>query len=230
MNLGKISLALVFTVCVFVCAQGQVKRKPVPKPSPKPLITLGAMTDDGKRVVLKSDGTWEYDTKQTAPIAVAPSAHTVDFQAAAIFKSGEVVPIPRTTFYLLSRSLEETIATAEMRNLIIAEAQRGDADMSKMLVDMANRLNLRGFIRYAFGSTQISKDYAAAAQSAFAGITKYDTTTDFQGNGSFKNVPPGKYHLFGYTEIRKNFISWHSEVEVKDADQKLVLDTNNSLP
>jgi hypothetical protein len=82
----------------------------------------------------------------------------------------------------------------------------------------------------AFGSTQISKDYAAAAQSAFAGITKYDTTTDFQGNGSFKNVPPGKYYLFGYTEIRKNFISWHIEVEVKDADQKLVLDTNNSLP
>lgn len=46
---------------------GQVKPKPKPKVPAKPIMTQSATTDDGKRVVLKSDGTWEFDTQAVVP-------------------------------------------------------------------------------------------------------------------------------------------------------------------
>jgi hypothetical protein len=60
MKTSRTILVLLVPLVAVVCVHAQ--RKPAPKPSPKPIITLGATTDDGKRVVLKSDGTWDYDT------------------------------------------------------------------------------------------------------------------------------------------------------------------------
>jgi hypothetical protein len=59
-------------LCLFSCSamlvQAQVKPKPKPKATPKPVtVVQSATTDDGKRVNLKSDGTWEFDTQYVAP-------------------------------------------------------------------------------------------------------------------------------------------------------------------
>lgn len=49
-------------------ATAQVNPKPKPKVTPKPATVVNsATTDDGKRIVLKSDGTWEFDTQSVAP-------------------------------------------------------------------------------------------------------------------------------------------------------------------
>lgn len=59
-------------LCLFACSamlvQAQIKPKPKPKATPKPVtVVQSATTDDGKRVNLKSDGTWEFDTQYVAP-------------------------------------------------------------------------------------------------------------------------------------------------------------------
>lgn len=60
----------VFLFLTFLCLSISVtaQAKPKPKAIPKPVrVVQSATTDDGKRVNLKSDGTWEFDTQYVAP-------------------------------------------------------------------------------------------------------------------------------------------------------------------
>jgi hypothetical protein len=203
------------------------QRKPSSKPS-QPIIETDGTTKDGKAVVLRSDGTWKFDDRQTPTAA----GRLVDFQAAVIFKSGEVVPVPRANFYLLDTNLQDVLATEVNRQILIsdirARAPKPNDELTEMMVSEYQKMTLKGFIKNAVGLT-LSQNYVDITRPLILKAAKFTVMTDFQGNGSFRDVPPGKYFLFGHTEMRKNFIVWHVEISVDKSDQKIILDTNNSL-
>mgnify|MGYP003394334221 CR=1 FL=1 len=58
-----LSLLILVLIISVITANGQAKPKLKSKVPAKPIMTQSATTDDGKRVILKSDGTWEFDTQ-----------------------------------------------------------------------------------------------------------------------------------------------------------------------
>ena len=93
--------AFVLTLCCTTTSViAQRHRSPPPK---KEVIEIEATTRDGKVVILKSDGTWRYATpaeRASEPPAVTKKT-TLSLETGIIYRNGEVVPVARTTFYLL---------------------------------------------------------------------------------------------------------------------------------
>lgn len=227
-NLSKVICAFVLGLA-FAAATSAQRSKPTPKPTP-PITTIEATTKEGKPVILKSDGTWTYGDPPLLPPVV--SNHSIDVQAAIIFQSGEVVPVARTNFYLLGRSLEDILVTDANRQILIddlrARAPQPNDYLTEQVVKEYQGMKLSGFIKNSMSS--LSRRYMDTTGPMIQAVVKFTATTDFQGNVTFKDVPPGEYYLFGWTEIRKNFVSWHVKVTVDKADQKIILDSNNRLP
>ncbi len=159
-------------------ANGQVNKKPqaipkpkveaTPKPSP-PLMVEKATTETGKFILLKSDGTWEYDTtpRPTATPTPTPAETkgTLRFKAAVITQAGNVIQAARADFYLLDEDLKVISATK------IAEAQ-GRGDLSPYMLGQDFKL--------------IQPHKVAKA------------TTDFEGNGVFTDIPPKTYWVYTF--------------------------------
>jgi hypothetical protein len=104
----KFWIALVFTFCVFCLPQYvPAQRRPSPKPTPKkevPLVEIEATTKDGRKVILMSDGTWKYgNSPANEGVDNSPNKAdaTLSLETGIIYQSGEVIPVARTTFYLL---------------------------------------------------------------------------------------------------------------------------------
>lgn len=222
----KIILAFISLLGLGIVASAQPART---KPGPKPTVTTqGGKADDGKRVILKSDGTWVYDTTASTAVPVTTAAsRAVDFQAALIFKSGEVVPVPRGTFYLMKKSLADLIATPDQQRSLAAELRTGTS--GEYMAAPVEKGGVRDMVGYATKYAMLAPKYFESVQPILKDAVAYQTETDFQGNGSFKNIPPGEYYLFGWTDIRKNFIAWNVKVVVDTSDVKIILDTNNRL-
>jgi len=68
-------------ICLLLAAQSLAQTKRAPKPQP-PISIQTATTKDGRTVLLKSDGTWEYSTDPV--VAPTPSAGRDDSAAPAI--------------------------------------------------------------------------------------------------------------------------------------------------
>lgn len=54
------------------------------------------------------------------------------------------------------------------------------------------------------------------------------TTTDFEGNASFENVPDGSYYIYGVTETRAGHAVWSHKVSTGD-NQTVFLDNKNAV-
>jgi Prealbumin-like fold domain len=57
------------------------------------------------------------------------------------------------------------------------------------------------------------------------------TTTDFEGNAKFENVPLGTYYIVGFTRIRSEygFVVWNLKVDAKTDAETILIDQNNAL-
>ena len=183
--------------------------------------TLEATTKDGKKVILKSNKTWEYDTSQPSKTV------TISIEAALTFKNGDVTPVARVPLYLLSASLEEVFLSDAMKQLYLTDAEKSGFGMetAKREVEEKKLRSLISNLQYE----PLFPTYVAAAKKSLKDLIKYETVTDFQGKAVFKDIPPGKYFLFGYTNIRKNFIAWHLEINAAGETINLILDPNNAL-
>src|SRR5437764_14620029 len=77
------------------------QQPPAPNTAAADASTQTAVTRDGRTVILKNDGTWEY--QQKVPNAIVPTVSkqkgTLSIEAGLVFQSGDVKPVARTTFY-----------------------------------------------------------------------------------------------------------------------------------
>lgn len=194
---------------------GQVTKSPQAAPMPKveatpklspPIMVEKATTETGKFVLLKSDGTWEYDTTpRPAPIGT-PTQIPVEakgilrFKAAVITRGGNVIPAARGDFWLLDRDLREILADKVSEKL-----------KSGSLLDRST-------------AYMLSQDHELIEPHK---IIK--TASDFEGNGTFADVPPKTYWVYFFGSVGVNHVLWSLKVDVKPGENYVFLDQNNAL-
>jgi hypothetical protein len=206
-----------FCLTISVAVQAQVKPQPKPKTPPKPETTQSAKTDDGRVVILRSNGTWEYD-KNAKPTptpnnVMVEETGTLSFDTGLVMKSGDVKPVARATFYLLNQDLVIILAVAGLQEL-----------PSSWLTTFARKYASRESDQFR-GAEVYTYFKAMAAVKPHIVAT---ATTDFGGKGQFTAVKPGTYYLMNVTEIGSNVVLWNLEVKVKAGQNSVTLDQNNA--
>jgi hypothetical protein len=224
---GKTLLILVlFSLCCEL-ALGQQRRgqssapnKPHPTNTgskPASYDTQTAITKDGRMVILKSDGTWEY--AKVDPTDTIQQNSTLSLEAALIFNSGDVKPVARTQFLLLDDEPGKLLKAAGIKT---AEPLRPEDDETRQLV-----------FDFVFAQRSvILPNYAAFLEAALPVIKPHiiqSAITDFSGQAQFKPVHAGTYYLLGYTEVSRSRAGWNLELTLKPGSQKVTLDNNNTF-
>lgn len=180
-----------------------------------PITTKTAVTQEGRKVLLKSDGTWMYADKYTAvPNVSATEKSTLTFQTGIVFNSGEIKPVARTTFYLLDNSFATIVMNA------------GYSYPSSEKVPDKNGVYLSILLGYG-DNTRTSSDTLNFALSAIKPHVIQTVTTDFDGKATFEKLPPGKYWLMGVSGIKKYKFIWDLEIDLLSGGNTLILDQNN---
>lgn len=130
-----------------------------------------------------------------------PKSKTISIKAAIVYKSG-VQPVSRTKFYLLKEELK-SIRSAYIKPL-----------SAKTLTE-AGASNVKEGIQ----ENKI-KDSVVAT-----------TSTDFEGNAKFENIPSGTYYIAGYAPLRNEngYAVWSVKVEAENVKDVILLDQNNTF-
>jgi hypothetical protein len=180
-----IALALM----VGIVATGQ-KRRPTPRakpsatPSPSPTPT---------------------PTPAPAP---TPAESTLAIEAGLIFKSGDVKPVARATFYLLDADAETILREAAFSH---------DATGSSMAVIISMILGL-------------DDPKYNAVKATFAKHVVAQQVTDFGGKAKFSSLQPGVRFLFGQYSVGRTSAVWYQTVDLKPGmDLALTLDNDNAV-
>lgn len=200
-------------------------RAPVARPS-QPVSTQTAITKDGRTVILKSDGTWEYTSDPPNPTTPSPSAplpseqnSVLSLEAGLVYKSGDTKPVARTTFYLLDDELGKILREAGLQPE--ASHQRIYNDVDRALVStFASSIKFRILPQY--------QAFYPAAMEALKPHIIQSVTTDFGGKASFEPVPPKVYYLMGFNETPRGYAIWNLKVDLKPGQNSVTLDQNNA--
>ncbi len=222
----KLWTLLVFTLCV-CCLPSYViaQRKPVAKPTPQKeasVAEIEATTVDGKKVVLLSNGTWKYDnspSKVETKAAVPKVDATLSLETGIIYRSGEVMPVARTTFYLLD---EDVLSIAKKAGLQPSEIS---SRVYKDDIDKALISDIGGSLAGKYQSL-----YADFAQKFLAALEPHiiqKFTTDFSGKATVNNLERKSYYLFGVGATRKSNALWNLPIDLSK-ETSIVLDQNNA--
>jgi hypothetical protein len=215
---ATLTALLLFATIGVAKAQRRPAPKPkpaaTPSPSPRQITTESATTDDGRAVILRSDGTWENDPNPRPKATPTPAPQltngTVSLQAGIVYKQGGPQPVARVKFALLDQSLQSILQQANF-------SYRRASNLS--LID-----------QYAFAVRYGSDNQSAfeAVTKAIAEHTKATVTTDFNGNAEFDPVLVGIYYVVAVTETRGGFAVWDFKVDVHTGKNQVTLDQNNA--
>jgi hypothetical protein len=202
----------------------QTRRASSPKATPKVSVQT-ATTKDGRTVLLKSDGTWEYTDDPVAPSAavVSPASDAAQWgalslEAALVFRSGDVKPMARTVFYLLDDDLAKILRAAGLKT-----SQRYGT-----MQDTDQNLLFTFGSASKYPSLEDHAQFYATATEALKPHIKQSITTDFSGKANFQNVPVGNYFLMGFGLTPRGFVLWNVAVEIKPGSSSITLDQNNA--
>jgi hypothetical protein len=187
------------------------------------VTTQTATTTDGRKVILKSDGTWEYaDDAATEPSAPAPPVKqtgVLALEAGLVYKSGDVKPVARTEFHLLDQDLVKILqdagVTPKEGTSLARTAAQGNMAFTFALAAKYNSL------------PDNQSFYLAAMEAIKPHILK-TVTTDFSGKANFEPVSAGSYYLMGLASTPRGFAFWSMPVEIKAGQTSIVLDQNNA--
>lgn len=189
----------------------RAKPSPQPSPSPQQVTTQSATTDDGRAVILKSDGTWTYDPNpkpKPTPAPVVQQDSTLSFETGLVLRSGDVKPVARGTFNLLDTSLDKILSDSGF-----------SGDLSAFTLN-----SIQSRIDRLRGATVTSFD---REMDAIKPHVVSSTTTDFSGKGQFPAVKPGIYYVMYLGEVGPNSILWNVKVDLKPGQNSVTLDNNN---
>lgn len=189
---------------------------------PKAITTQTATTEDGKQVVLSSNGTWKYSSENDSNLSTRPKGgrpnSNLSFETGLVFKSGDVKPIARTTFYLIDDDLARILRAAGLH----APQEYGGGDSDEDLINAYARS-----IKYSI--LPAYKDFYPTAKTALQSHVIQQATTDFSGKAEFPAVPSGTYYLMGMSETPRGYAIWNLRVELKPGKNSVTLDQNNAV-
>jgi hypothetical protein len=211
------SMLIVLSLC-FLALPATAQRRPAAQPK-KEVVEIEATTKDGKSVILKSDGTWRYGAPaERAPEPVAPKKATLSIETGIIYRTGEVVPVARTTFYLLD---DDVLTIAKNGGI------QPRPDTARIFKNIDDALlsdigySLAGQHQYLYA------DFAASFLKVLEPhiITKF--TTDFSGKATVPDLEPKQYYLFGAGATRRSNALWNMRIDLAK-ETHFVLDQNNA--
>lgn len=188
-----------------------------------PITTQIATTDEGRKVILRSNLTWQYAAKEDLPPTPKVETKvesTLSFDTGIVFRSGDVKPVARTKFYLLDNSLVQ----------ILYGMKDGEGQTA------TNPRSI--YVNYVFGIELGStmESFLITYNNIVTLLNPHiiqSVTTDFGGKATFKQVPPGRYYVLGYTKVGsqvmgKGSIVWDVKVDLSPGNNSLTLDQNNA--
>lgn len=126
----------------------------------------------------------------------------LEIKATVVGKTGSSQPVKQERFYLLDKSLDEILSRANI------EPEEGDlaSTCAAAVIDPARRA---------------TRDKCLAAINPHI---VYRLTTDASGKGSFKNVKPDNYYVFGVTKVgADSYALWNTTVTVNPGENLLNL-------
>jgi len=155
---------------------------------------------------------------------VACNKRDVAFKAAFVTERSGVQSVARVKFYLLSKDLKSLERESGQR-LYVSERQILLSDIKALATEInTGESNI---------ARQISKNTKPGLQEQlpiFQSHVVSSTTTDFDGTGSFENVPKGIYFLTGYTTTKGGgIVAWSLKIDTESMPHPLVLDHNNTI-
>lgn len=214
--LTKSPLVVISLCCLAIPVIAQ--RRPTAQPK-KEVVEIEATTKDGKTVILRSDGTWRYGpAAELTPEPVVPKRATLSIETGIIYRTGEVVPVARTTFYLLD---DDVLTIAKNGGV------QPRPDTARIFKNIDDALlsdigySLAGQHQYLYA------DFAASFLRVLEPhiITKF--TTDFSGKATVPDLEMKQYYLFGAGATRRSNALWNLKIDLAK-ETHFVLDQNNA--
>ncbi|HEX8399862.1 MAG TPA: zinc ribbon domain-containing protein [Pyrinomonadaceae bacterium] len=141
-------------------------------------------------------------TSNTTTNVVQPSTGNLEIKATVAGRTGSTQPVRQEKFYLLNKSLDEILSRANI------EPEEGDlaSTCAAAVIDPARR---------------------ETRQKCLAAINPhivYRVTTDAGGKGTFKDVKPDSYYVFGVTKVgTDSYAIWNTTVTVNPGENLLNL-------
>ncbi|MDQ4123186.1 MAG: zinc-ribbon domain-containing protein [Acidobacteriota bacterium] len=141
-------------------------------------------------------------TSNTAVTSAQPSAGNLEIKATVASRTGTPQPVKQERFYLLNKSLDEILSRANI------DPEEGDlaSTCAAAVIDPARR---------------------ETRQKCLAAINPhivYRVTTDSTGKGTFKDVKPDSYYVFGVTKVgTDSYALWNTTVTVTPGENLLNL-------
>lgn len=189
----------------------------------KTASTQTATTDDGRRVVLKSNKTWEYvapsiTKEQQTKQSKAKATSILSIEAGFDLKSDDASYLEPTEFYILDNSLVDILRNDNINTPSIY-GRRSDQDY---LSDFANASKFPN-----------NPDYRVFHLATIKALTPHiiqRVTTDSNGKARFAPVAAGTYYIMGVGSTPGSIVIniWNIKVVLKDGENPLVLDENSS--
>lgn len=144
-------------------------------------------------------------------------SRTISFKAGLVYKMG-AQPVSRANFYLLKEDLK-SLKGENKNKKIVGNAYLSPRD-AKALTETFNTVGVATREHKAGIDEDVIKDFIVAK-----------TTTDFEGNGKFNDVPPGVYYLSGFTTTRSEYgyAFWSIKVDTEKDKDAILLDQNNAF-
>ncbi len=152
------------------------------------------------------------------PVKPVKNKSTLNLESAIIYKVGGVQPIARVKFYLLDKSAEEILKSANLkpqseqldRIQKIAEKQGKNLDTLKYV----------DWLSFALDNPKQYADYFTNLTSELEKHTVKTVTTDLQGKAKIEELEPKNYYIFGMTETRSGNAIWDLPIEILCTGQK----------
>jgi hypothetical protein len=202
-------------ICLFATSSYVIgQRRPAPK-----VTEIEATTAEGKTVILRSDGTWRYaESANRSTLGTTAKKATLEIETGIIYRTGEVMPVARTTFYVLDDNAITIAKAAGIQPR--SETLSIFKDIDKALVsDISTSLAGQYQNLYAdFGAT-----FLKAIEPHI--IAKF--MTDFSGKASVPNLEAKQYYLFGAGATRRSSALWNLPIDLSK-ETHIVLDQNNA--
>jgi hypothetical protein len=169
--------------------------------------------------------------KQGTVLSVQETVLSVE--AALVFKSGDVKPVARTEFLLLDKDFETILKESDFTSELPQNLKESLGKVSEisplrsfalivqatqMKMDLPEQQKGKAVINASMIKTLIATKSHIVSQ----------TTTDFQGKAEFKDVKPGEYYLFGYTNAGESIAVWNIKTQVKSGQNSIILDQKNA--
>lgn len=159
---------------------------------------------------------------RTTAKAPASQKGTLNIEAGLVFKNGDVKPVARTDFFLISEPLDSVLSNAGLKK----EVKEGGR--TRLVNEPAEYFNYDySLAMWKYGSSLYSDSLAKAIQTLKENATA-TLTTDFSGKSTLQGVKTGNYFLVGIGGTERQAVVWNMPIQVTVGTTNVVLDNKNA--